>query len=172
MASPFLHKPNYSKVAPATGVMRKDDMSNTNNKAFDFVEHEIKIDKMIERLFDSSYMSNTKWRKCFALLSRVSPDLQVIWKFVGSKNDGVRHTLPPIESLEDSYLSSRFWFGPAYYKEIEWVEFPEVGMPYGKENIPGAFYQQDVAAVLVALNEIGQWCTEKTGLGFRLYGHK
>ncbi len=147
-------------------------MSNTNNKVFDFVEHEIKIDKIIEKSFNFSYMSNAKWRKCFSLLSEISPDLQVIWKFVASKNDGVRHALPLIESLEESYLSSRFWFGPAYYKEIEWIEFPEVGKPYGKEKIPGAFYQQDVAGVLVALNEIGQWYTEETDLGFRLYGYK
>jgi len=77
-----------------------------------------------------------------------------------------------VQSLEESYLSSKFWFGPAYYKEIEWVEFPEVGKAYGKEKIPGAVYQQNVATVFEALNKIGQWYTEETDLGFRLYGHK
>ena len=147
-------------------------MSNLNSKVFDFVAHEIKIDKLIKRLFTSSYMSNAKWRKCFQLLNQVNPDIQVIWKFVGSQNDGVRHSLPTSEALEENFLSSRFWFGPAYYKEIEWLEFPNVGKPYGKENIPGAFLEQNVVAVIEALNEIGQWHIVKTDLGFRLYGHQ
>ncbi len=147
-------------------------MSNPNSKAFDFVAHEIKIDKLIKRLFTSSYMSNAKWRKCFQLLNQVNPDIQVIWKFAGSQNDGVRHSLPTNEALEENYLSSRFWFGPAYYKEIEWLELPNVGKPYGKEKIPGAFFEQNVVATIEALNEIGQWHIVKTDLGFRLYGHQ
>lgn len=147
-------------------------MSNPNSKVFDFVAHEIKIDKLIRRSFTSSYMSNAKWRKCFKLLNQVTPDIQVIWKFVGSQNDGVRHLLPSNEALEENYLSSRFWFGPAYYKEIEWLEFPTVGKPYGKENTPAAFFEQSVAAIIEALNEIGQWHIVKTNLGFRLYGYQ
>ncbi|ROT95761.1 hypothetical protein EB809_18735 [Marinobacter sp. R17] len=147
-------------------------MSKSASKVFDFVEHEKKIDKIIERSFESSYISNAKWRKCFAILDDISPDLQVIWKFVGSQNNGVRYSLPSIESLEERHLSSRFWFGPAYYKEIEWIEFPKVGKPYGKEDISGAFFHQDVATILAALNDIGQFYTENTDLGFRLYGHR
>jgi hypothetical protein len=147
-------------------------MSNPNSKVFDFVAHEIKIDKLIRQSFSVSYMSNAKWRKCFQLLNQVDPDIQVIWKFVGSENDGVRHALPTNEALEEKYLSSRFWFGPAYYKEIEWLEFPAVGKPYGKENIPAAFFDQNVAKIVEALNEIGQWKIAKSDLGFRLYGHQ
>ena len=116
-------------------------------------------------------MSNAKWRKCLQLLNQVAPDMQVVWKFVGSENNGVRHYLPSNEALENCYLSNRFWFGPAYYKEIEWLEFPKIGKPYGKENIPSAFFEQDVFAVISALNEIGQWNIIKTDLGFRLYGY-
>lgn len=147
-------------------------MSSQNNKAFDFVAHEEKIDNLIKQSFSSSYMSNAKWRKCFQLLNDLAPNLQVIWKFVGSKNDGARHSLPSNEALTDRYLSSRFWLGPAYYKEIEWLEFPEIGKPHGKENIPGAFFKQDVVCVITALNEIGKWNIIKTDLGFRLYGYQ
>ena len=147
-------------------------MSSPNSKVFDFVAHEIKIDKLIKQSFASSYMSNAKWRKCFQVLYEMAPDLQVIWKFVGSKNNGVRHSLPSNEALEEKYLSSRFWFGPAYYKEIEWLEFPEIGKPYGKEKIPGAFFKQNVNLVVESLNKIGHWHIAKTDLGFRLYGHQ
>ena len=73
-------------------------MSNPNSKVFDFVEHEVKIDKLIRRSFTSSYMSNAKWRKCIQLLNKVAPEIQDIWKFVGSENDGVRHSLPSNEA--------------------------------------------------------------------------
>jgi hypothetical protein len=147
-------------------------MRKPNNKVFDFVAHEIKIDKLIKHSFTTSYMSNTKWRKCLRLLNEVAPDFQVIWKFVGSQNDGVRDSLPTNEALEENYLTSGFWFGPAYYKEIEWLEFPRIGKPYGKEKIPGAFFEQNVSAVIDALNEIGHWHIIKTELGSRLYGHQ
>jgi hypothetical protein len=117
-------------------------------------------------------MSNAKWRKCLQLLNQIDPDIQVIWKFVGSENNGVRHALPTNDVLEEKYLSSRFWFGPAYYKEVEWLEFPTVGKPYGKENIPAAFFDQNVAAIVEALKEIGKWQIAKSDLGFRLYGHQ
>jgi hypothetical protein len=152
--------------------MCKEIMNNQNSKAFDFVEHEKKIDKLITQSFSASFSSNAKWRKCFTLLNDVASDMQVIWKFVGAQNDGVRYGLPSVESLEEGMLSSRFWHGPMYYKEIEWIEFPKIGKPYGQENIPGAHYKQDVDAVLDALNEIGQWQIETTELGFRLYGHQ
>lgn len=152
--------------------MRHESMSNPNSKVFDFVAHEIKIDKLIKRSFTSSCMSNAKWRKCFQLLNEVAPNIQIIWKFVGGQNDGVRSYLPADEALEEKYLTSRFWFGPAYYKEIEWIEFPKIGKPYGKENIPGTFFVQDVNSVVEALNKNGQWVLIETDLGFRLYGHQ
>jgi len=142
-----------------------------NSETFDFVEHEVKVDKLIKSNFSSLLLSNAKWRKCFAELDKTSPDLQVIWKFVGSKNNGIRHALPTVVALEEKYLSSLFWFGPCYYKEIEWLEFPEIGKPYGKERIPGAFYSQDIDKAKNALCSIGQWPIEETELGFRINGY-
>jgi hypothetical protein len=147
-------------------------MNTQNSIAFDFVEHEKKIDKLISQSFSASFCSNAKWRKCFTLLNDVAADMQVIWKFVGAQNDGVRYGLPPVESLEDGMLSSRFWHGPMFYKEIEWIEFPKTGKPYGQETIPAAHYRQNIDAVLDALNKIGKWQVETTELGFRLYGHQ
>ena len=147
-------------------------MNKQNSKAFDFVDYERKTDKLIEKLFSASFCSNAKWRKCFSLLEDIAADMQVVWKFVGSQNNGVRYGLPSVESLEENMLSSRFWYGPLFYKEIEWIEFPEVGKSYGKENIPAAHYKQNIDTVLDALNKIGQWQIEKTDLGFRLYGHQ
>ncbi|MCG7490383.1 hypothetical protein MHN79_12875 [Vibrio sp. Of14-4] len=147
-------------------------MSNLNSNVFDFVAHEIKVDKLIAQSVVTPYMSNAKWRKCFRLLNEVAPDIQVIWKFVGSQNDGVRGSLPTNEAIGETYLSNRFWFGPTYYKEIEWLDFPELGKPYGKEKIPVAWFEQDVSSVVESLNKIGRWHIVKTDLGFRLYGYQ
>ena len=147
-------------------------MTKKNDNVFDFVEHENKIDKLIKNSFGSSYMSNSKWRKCLTLVDKVAPNIQVVWKFVGSENEGVRHGIAPMESLEEKYMNSRFWFGPRYYKEIEWIEFPRIGKPYGKEKIPSAFFNQDIEAIKEELEVNGKWLIESTQEGFKLYGHK
>jgi len=147
-------------------------MASKNDKVFDFVAHEEKIDKLIKRSFSSSFMSNAKWRKCFTLLDSKAPDIQLIWKFIGSQNEGVRYGIPPIEALEEKYINSRFWYGPMYYKEIEWVEFPCVGKPYGKEQIPGAHFDQDIEEIRKELENIGSWQIEVSTEGFKLYGFK
>lgn len=147
-------------------------MSKPESKAFDFVAHEAKIDKLIKQSFTSASMSNAAWRKCIKVLNEVAPEMQVIWKFVGSKNDGVRHSLPPNEAVEEKYLTSRFWFGPLYYKEIEWLEFPEIGKPYGQEKVPGAHFKQNVDAVVEALNSKGKWHMVQTELGVRLCAYQ
>jgi hypothetical protein len=93
-------------------------MTKPRSNVFDFVAHEQKVDKEIAKQFSASFMSNSKWRKLFALLDTVDTELQVIWKFVGAQNNGVRDTLPPLKALSETYLTDSFWFGPCYYKEI------------------------------------------------------
>ena len=148
-------------------------MKDRNNKVFDFVGHEVVVDKIVKREFTRAFMSNAKWRKLFVALDEATPQgAQVIWKFVGAKNDGVRHSLPPSPSLGERYLDDRFWFGPCYYKEIEWIEFPRVNKPYGREKIPGAHFDQDVEAIKSTLESIGAWELEATAIGYRVYGYK
>ena len=65
-------------------------MSSKNDKVFDFVAHEEKVDTLIKSLFNCSFMSNAKWRKCLSLLEEKAPDIQLIWKFVGSQNEGFK----------------------------------------------------------------------------------
>jgi len=141
------------------------------NEPFDFVEHEIKMDKFVKMNFESMLLSNAKWRKCFKELDVSAPELQVIWKFIGSNNQSLRHSLPSTIALGDRYLNSHFWFGPCYYKEIEWLDFPRVGKPAGKEKVPGSFYYQDIDKAKDALCRIGQWPIEETKSGFRINGY-
>lgn len=146
-------------------------MNSHQSRVFDFVKHEEVIDKLIANGQFLPFMSNAKWRKVFEALEYTCPNIQVIWKFIGSKNEGVRDTLPPMAALEERYLNSCFWFGPAYYKEIEWLEFPQLLVPYGKEKIPGAHKKQDITLARACIERLGHFQIESTGLGFRLYGY-
>ena len=68
-------------------------------------------------------------------------------------------------------MSGQFWFGPRYYKEIEWVEFPDTNVPLGKENIPGAHKPQDIASTQVCIEALGSFQIAESALGIRVYGH-
>ena len=154
-------------------------MSRVDSKVFDFVAHGIAVDKYVSRTFTASFMSNAKWRKFFEALDRIdnknavcNRDIQAIYKFVMSDNCTFRQSLPGINALSERYINGRCWIGPAYYKEIEWIEFPRTGKPYGMEKIPGAFFEQRIDFILNALNDIGRFQIEDTELGFRVYGYK
>ena len=84
-------------LAAACGVM-PEDMKSISNKTFDFVNHELEVDKKIRSKFNDSQMSNAKWKKLFMHLAVICPKAHAIWKFVGSDNDGVALTgLPEID---------------------------------------------------------------------------
>ncbi len=82
-------------------------------------------------------MSNAKWKKLFIHLAVKCPKAHAIWKFVGTDNGGVALTgLPGIDEIEEAFINHRFWFGPMYYKEIEWLNFPKVVKRPGFETVP------------------------------------
>lgn len=147
-------------------------MTRPDAKVFDFADHGSKVDKEIAKQFLSSFMSNAKWRKILSLLHAANPELQLVWKFVGSRNNGVRYGLPVPEAMSETYLTSRFWFGPCYYKEIEWLEIPLMAKPYGKEDLPITHKRQDVESLKSLLDRTGQWEVEVSPNGIRIYGHR
>jgi len=150
-----------------------EDMKSISNKTFDFVNHEIKIDKIIRSEFNDSQMSNAKWKKLFTHLAAICPKLHAIWKFVGSDNDGVALTgLPGIDELEETFINHQFWFGPRYYNEIEWVCFPNVVNKRGVKTIATQNISQDTDLILSELMKIGHWPIEQNANGFIVYGHR
>lgn len=149
------------------------DMKSNSSKIFDFVKHELEIDKIIRAEFNDSQMSNAKWKKLLMHLAVKCPNAHAIWKFVGSENDGVALTgLPAIDELEKSYINQRFWFGPRYYKEIQWLSFQKVIKRSGFEHVPSQNTVQDTGFILNELNNLGKWPIEESADGFTIYGHK
>jgi hypothetical protein len=152
-------------------------MSYKNRNVFDFVEHKVLVEKEIARRFTASFMSNAKWRKLFLALDENWSELQVIWKLIWYKNDGVREGLPRMRAIESEYLNSYFWLGSMYYKEIEWIEFPWIefprkGIPSFYKQVPAAHWDQDIEAVRGTIESLGQFMLEESPLGFRLLGYQ
>ena len=150
-----------------------EDMKPISNKTFDFVNHELEVDKIIRSKFNDSQMSNAKWKKLFMHLAVACPNAHAIWKFVGSDNDGVALTgLPEIDELEETFINHQFWFGPSYYKEIEWISFPNVVKKRGFETVPSQNTSQATDFILSELIKIGHWPIEENANGFIIYGHR
>lgn len=106
-------------------------------------------------------------------LAAICPKAHAIWKFVGSDNKGVALTgLPEIDELEEAFINRQFWFGPRYYKEIEWLSFPKVINTRGFETVPSQNISQDTDFILSELMKIGHWPTEENDNGFIIYGHR
>ena len=57
----------------AAGVVMPEDMKSISNKTFDFVNHELEVDKIIRSKFNDSQMSNAKWKKLFMHLAVTRP---------------------------------------------------------------------------------------------------
>ena len=139
---------------------------------FDFGKHKEWVDKEVARCFRASFMSNTKWRKLFLGLDRQLPEgFLVTWKFVGAEGDGALHGLPSEKCIGPAYLNSYFWFGPCWYKEIEWIGFPRVAKPEGANGIVARYREQDLEQVSSVLNDLGQYQLDEVEDGLRLVAH-
>ena len=139
---------------------------------FDLREHEAQIDKTIAKNFRRPLMSNSKWRKVFSALD--SSDLimkQGILKLVSSGREH-RTWTPKNTDLEDQWVSEGKGHYHYFYMEIEWIEFPRIGKPYGKENIPHAHYRQTIEEAREIIESIGILKIDETPLGCRLYGYE
>ena len=130
-----------------------------------------KLDKIIKARFSVSYMSNSKWRKLFTVLD--VPDLmlnQCYWKFIDNNHDFLGWFTKSDELME-KYVGD-YGAGPFAFKRIEWVELCKVGKSAGYEKVPFKHWQQDIDEALKILKKTGQFETELTKRGLRIYGFK
>lgn len=113
-------------------------------------------------------MSDSKWRKFADLVREPRFNvLQVIWKFVYTDKE-FRSQLGWLR--DDGEIS--FEAGPFFYKEVEWVEIPQVGFDHGDEKVPTRHWQQDVPAFRVALCTLGEFEVVVTDRGLRVFGYR
>jgi hypothetical protein len=123
------------------------------SRIFDMGKHEAALDKIVVRSFSASYMSNSKWRKCFLALASHQPAINsLMWKFVG-REDPIRGAAPDLPCLGESYVT-RTSFSAFPYKQIEWVEI------IGATEMPSA------------VTAVGQFEYALLPSGVRIYGYR
>jgi hypothetical protein len=134
----------------------------------DDVERE-RIHAAIARDYSASLMSDTKWRKLFGAVKLVPSIDHYIFKFVRLPNEVMAHSF--IGLWSPYRFVDTFSFGPIYLREIEWIEFPRlVPMRWVGTTSPGG-HHQDLAALQLVLDAIGQFPLEDTPRGLRVIGH-
>jgi len=129
------------------------------------------LKKLISRKFETSFMSNAKWRKLFIALEPTQLK-QAYWKFV-DLDDEIRDAFLDEEDLMEKFVGDcGVCGGPFAYRRIEWVEIPAIGKNPQYEKVPYMNFEQDVKAVESILASIGEFEIENTERGIRIYGHK
>ena len=125
------------------------------------------------KLYSSSFMSNSKWRKLFAVIHDGSIPLSAcIWKLVEDK-ESKNGFIPDLDQLGEDYVGDCGALnGPFSFKEIEWLLLPsKVGhQPYDKAPIK--YEYQDIEKIKKKIDTAGQFEYETTDEGIKIYGYK
>lgn len=126
------------------------------------------LKQILRERFTTSYMSDAKWRKFADLVREPRFKIQqVVWKFVYTDKE-IRSQLTWLSDNGEDTLE----VGPFFYKEVEWVEVPQVGFSHGDEKVPSRHWQQDVADFREALSVLGEFEVVTTDRGVRVIGYR
>jgi hypothetical protein len=58
------------------------------------------------------------------------------------------------------------------FKRIEWVEIAHEAIPYQWKDVPFTHQKQDINEARARIEAIGQFATEVTSTGLRIYGYR
>lgn len=123
--------------------------------------------------YSSSFMSNSKWRKFFAVINNGSIPLSVcVWKLVTHK-EPKNGFLPVQIQLGDDYVGDCGALnGPFSFREIEWLFLPSsIGFrPY--EHAPIRHEYQDIDHIKNIIDGAGKFEYETSDDGLRIFGYK
>lgn len=118
--------------------------------------------------YSASYMNNAKWLKLFrAVISAGVPLERVRWKFIDTEHF-VEASFPGEQDLEPTGFADGK-FQPFEYRWLESVFIPHAFKP--KASV-GYEKKQDTAAVLAALEKVGQFPVEVSPEGVTIRGYR
>lgn len=117
--------------------------------------------------FRASYMSNTKWEKLLHVLTEELGEVHFEYKLV--YNEEVK------QSSLDAPDFPPFFIEPIEYREVEWVEFPDVyedfvsydNLKAGKKD-----YSQDINRIEEVIRSLGQFPLERLEGSLKLYAYR
>ncbi|WCL51043.1 DUF6678 family protein [Leptospira sp. GIMC2001] len=141
-------------------------------KEFDISEHEDRIDKLISKIFNHSFMSNSKWKKLFTALDNEDIVLNQINLKLVDRDIPFLSYMPKSEDLEEFWISEGTNSYNYFYKEIEWLELTWVGKIEGYKSIPFKHYHQDIEKAIELVKTIGSFRYELLSTGLRIYGYE
>ncbi len=136
---------------------------------FDLNEHELKINKIVSEKFNSSFMSNSKWKKLFSALDLDDLVLKKVRLKCVDARDSYETYMPKKEDLEEVWVAEGANHYKYFYKEIEWIELIYTVKP---SNMPAQYYNQSIDEAENIIRTIGQFVIERTEDGLRIYGYK
>jgi hypothetical protein len=108
-------------------------------------------------------MSNSKWRKAFALLSGLDPGTRATWKFIDS-DQVFAWDVPGADDLMDCGLKDGR-FQAEEYRWIQWIHFPA-------KTPDGVSVAAQLEIVRSALEQAGQFAFRLDSSGLRLFGYR
>ena len=125
------------------------------------------IEKIINEEFSASFMNDTKWDKLIEVLTEKMDEIFVNYKLI--HDETIYFTSFDIPDFKPFFLE------PIFYKEVEWIEFPEVfkieqnirtTRKYSKEQ------KQDIDSIERIINAIGEFMIERKENNLKLYAYR
>lgn len=124
---------------------------------------------LARRNFSRAHMSDTKWRKLFAILLDMNLE-QIVMQFIDYEKPrlikvsglGMHTPRPLLDTLE---------YGPIELRAIEWVEIPRVAKIPRLNNSPPAEISQDIDRVAEALSSVARFPVEHFPNELRIVGY-
>ena len=122
--------------------------------------------------YSHANMSDTKWRKLLSVIRDSGIKLaNADVKFVD-----VEHTQPMTfnehwPSVSTGSVIDTFEFGPVAFREIEWLEFPNVVKVSRPNKLPDKLINQDIMAMKTALDARAKFPLELNDNGLRIVGY-
>lgn len=127
----------------------------------------LEVDSLIQANNYASFMNDAKWEKLFENLLQEFDSILIRYKLVGR--------MEVKERIYDSVDFKPFFMEPIFYKEIEWIEFPEemqiiLNKRVSRQHI--SELKQDIERIEKNINKTGVFELEKEKGTLRLYGYK
>ena len=125
------------------------------------------IDEYVRKRYKGSFMSNAKWKKLLNTVGDIYPS-----------GFAVRYRLIHGDELGELSLDQaddQFFAEPIYYKEVEWIEFPDEYKDWINPNnrqVGMTTRPQELGPILEAIKALGEFEIEDFGRSVRVYGYR
>jgi hypothetical protein len=131
-----------------------------------------RLNRAARREFSHALMSDTKWRKLFAVLNVEGLGIcQMLVKFIDVPEPRTMD-LPRIGALNvpRPYIDT-IEFGPVEFRSIEWLEIPAIARIPRFNNVPAREVAQDLGRIEAGLALSGLYPLRRSGENLRIIGY-